>query len=84
MLYPILPIFLTATLGAAPAVVGIIEGVADGTAAVSKVFAGRRADLDQRRPIIAAGYGISSLGKVLVALATVWPVVMGLLCRCRG
>lgn len=75
MLYPILPIFLTATLGAAPAVVGIIEGLADGTAAVSKVFAGRRADLGRRRPVIAAGYGISSLGKVLVAVATVWPVV---------
>jgi len=76
MLYPILPIFLTATLGAAPAVVAIIEGLADGTAAVTKVFAGRRADLNRRRPIIAAGYGISSLGKVLVALAAVWPVVM--------
>lgn len=75
MVYPILPIFLTATLGAAPAVVGVIEGVADGTAAVSKVIAGRRADLGRRRPVIAAGYGISTFGKVLVALAGAWPMV---------
>src|SRR5262245_16599260 len=76
MLYPVLPIFLTATLGAAPAVVGVIEGVADGTAAVSKVIAGRRADLGRRRPVIATGYGISSFGKVLVALAGAWPMVL--------
>lgn len=76
MLYPVLPIFLTATLGAAPVVVGAIEGVADGAAAVSRVVAGRRADLGRRRPIIATGYGISSFGKVLIALAGAWPMVL--------
>ena len=75
LLYPILPIFLTTVLGAPAAVVGAIEGVADGAAALSKALAGRFADRWPRPPMIAAGYGLAAVGKVLIALAAVWPVV---------
>ena len=76
LLYPILPIFLTGTLGAPVAVVGAVEGLAEGVAAVTKLAAGRLADRRARRPLIALGYGLAALGKVLIALAAVWPVVL--------
>ncbi|MEU9244470.1 MFS transporter [Streptomyces sp. NPDC048385] len=76
LLYPILPIFLTTVLGAPPAVVGAIEGLAEGAASVTKVAAGRLADRFSRRPLIAVGYGLAALGKLLIALATVWPLVL--------
>ncbi|GAA3778316.1 MFS transporter [Streptomyces chiangmaiensis] len=76
LLYPILPIFLTTVLGAPPAVVGAIEGLAEGAASVTKVAAGRLSDRFARRPLISAGYGLAAVGKLLIALATVWPLVL--------
>src|SRR4051812_33959310 len=76
MLYPVIPLFLTAVLGASPAIVGLIEGVAEGTASVVKVVSGRLADWRARRPLIAAGYGVSSLAKPLIGLAGAWPLVL--------
>lgn len=76
LLYPILPLFLTSVLGAPVAVVGIIEGVADGIAAITKIVSGRLADRWRRRPLVAAGYGAAAVGKVLIALATTWPLVL--------
>lgn len=76
MLYPILPIFLTAVLGAPAGVVGVVEGVAEGAAAVTKSASGRLSDRYRRRPLIALGYGFAALGKVLIAAATVWPAVL--------
>ena len=76
LLYPILPIFLTTTLGAPVAVVGIVEGIAEGVAALTKLVAGRLGDTRARRPLIAVGYGLAAVGKVLIALAVVWPVVL--------
>jgi MFS family permease len=76
LLYPIMPIFLTVTLGAPAAVVGAVEGIAEGTAAVTKLIAGRLADRRRRRPLIALGYGLAALGKGVIAVATVWPVVL--------
>jgi len=74
MLYPMLPIFLTTTLGAPIALVGTIEGIAEGTAGTSKVVSGAWSDrLRHRRPLVAAGYGVSALGKLLLALSFVWP-----------
>ena len=56
--------------------VGIIEGVAEGFASVMKAVSGRLADFRRRRPLIAGGYGLSSLAKLLIGLATVWPLVL--------
>ena len=76
MLYPVLPIFLTVTLGAPAAVVGLVEGVAEGAAALTKLLAGRLSDRFSRKPLIAVGYGLAALGKLLVALAFGWPLVL--------
>ena len=76
MLYPILPLFITGVLGAPVAVVGIIEGIADGLAAITKIVSGRLADRWQRRPLVGAGYGAAAIAKGLIAIATVWPVVL--------
>lgn len=80
MLYPVMPIFLTVTLGAPAAVVGVVEGAAEGAAALTKLLAGWLADRFARKPLIAVGYGLAALGKLLIALAMSWPVV--LLGRC--
>lgn len=76
MLYPVLPIFLTVTLGAPVAVVGAVEGAAEGVAAATKLLAGRLGDTHARKPLIALGYGLAAVGKVLVAVAAAWPVVL--------
>jgi MFS family permease len=76
MLYPVIPLFLTTVLGAPVAVVGLIEGVAEGTASVMKAVSGRLADFRRRKPLVAAGYGISSVAKLLIGLATGWPLVL--------
>ncbi len=80
MLYPILPILVTVVLGAPVAVLGTIEGLADGLSAMVSPLAGRTADRLGRRPMIASGYGLAAFGKFLVALATAWPAV--LVARC--
>jgi MFS family permease len=76
LLYPLMPILLTTVLGAPAAVVGAIEGIAEGVAAGTKVVAGRMSDRFRKKPIVALGYGLAALGKVFVAAATVWPVVL--------
>lgn len=77
MLYPLVPIFLTAVLGAPLAIVGIIEGAAEATASLLRTISGRVSDLSgRRRPYILVGYTLSAVAKPLLALATGWPVVL--------
>jgi MFS family permease len=76
LVYPILPIFLTVTLGAPAAAVGIVEGVAEGVASLTKIAAGRLGDRRAKRPLIGIGYGLAALGKLIVALAGSWPLVL--------
>lgn len=76
LLYPLLPIYLTAVLGAPPAVVGAVEGAAEGAAAMTKLAAGPLGDRYAKRPLIATGYGMAALGKVMVAAASAWPGVL--------
>src|SRR5213592_3212053 len=76
LLYPVLPLFLTVTLGAPASVVGLIEGVAEGTASVMKAVSGRLADRFRRRPLIGLGYGVSSLAKPVIGLAQGWGLVL--------
>lgn len=75
MLYPLLPTFITGTLGAPVVAVGIAEGLADSVAAGMKLVSGRLAD-HRRRPWIATGYAVAAVGKIVVAAAFVWPVVV--------
>jgi MFS family permease len=76
LLYPLLPIYLTAVLGAPPAVVGAVEGAAEGAASLTKLTAGPLGDTFARRPLITAGYGMAALGKVIVAVTGAWPGVL--------
>lgn len=76
LLYPLLPIYLTSVLGAPAAVVGAIEGAAEGAASLTKLAAGPLGDRFARRPLIATGYGMAALGKVIVAAAGAWPGVL--------
>lgn len=76
LVYPLLPVFLTGVLAAPPVLVGVIEGLADATAGVTKFFAGKWSDRRGRKPFIAAGYGLAAVGKVLVAAAVAWPMVL--------
>ena len=80
LLYPILPIFLTTVLGAPAAVVGAVEGAAEGAASLTKIWAGQLADRSSKRRLIAAGYGLAAVGKLIIALATAWPVVLAARC----
>jgi MFS family permease len=78
MIYPLLPLFLTRTLGASVGFVGVLEGLAESTASVLKLFSGWWTDrLGVRKPIVAAGYTLSSVSKPLVALAGApWHVLL--------
>lgn len=76
LLYPLLPIYLTAVLGAPPSVVGAVEGVAEGAASLTKLAAGPLGDRFARRPLITTGYGMAALGKVIIAVAVAWPGVL--------
>jgi MFS family permease len=76
MVYPLIPFFLTTTLGASPAVLGIIEGVAESVASLLKVVSGYISDRFRNRKILAiAGYSGSTIGKLLLFLASSWGVV---------
>jgi len=73
MIFPILPLFLTMVLGAGKEVLGLIEGIADSTASLVEIFSGYFSDKSgKRKQFVIAGYGISSLVKVAIALSTTW------------
>jgi MFS family permease len=70
MIHALLPVFVTSVLGASMTTLGIIEGVAEGTAAFAKVFAGTLSDRARRRkPLVVLGYGLSALTKPFFPLA---------------
>lgn len=73
MVYPLLPLYLTLRLGASPAIVGLIEGVAESLASLLKVFSGGISDrLQRRKPLTILGYASSTVGKLLLYLSTSW------------
>jgi len=77
MVYPLIPIFLTATLGASPAIVGIIEGIAESIASLLKVFSGYIGDVyHHKKRLTFIGYSASVLYKVFLLLAASWPGVL--------
>lgn len=73
----ILPLFLSNVLGVKTAVIGLIEGLADSTATLLKMLSGWLSDrLGKRKPLVLAGYALSSLSKPLFYFAQSWPFVM--------
>jgi MFS family permease len=78
MIYPLVPLFLSNVLGVNKSVIGLIEGIAESTASLLKVFSGWFSDrIGNRKWLMAVGYGISTLSRPIVALATGWQHVMG-------
>jgi len=78
-IYPLLPAFLSTVLGAGAVALGLIEGVAEATASVLKIVSGRLSDRWRvRKPIVLAGYSLSSAVRPLMAIVTVWPHVLAL------
>ena len=77
LIYPLLPVFLITTLGATPAVIGLIEGAADGMASILKYFSGAWSDrAKKRKPMVVSGYALAAASRLLIAAATVWPLVL--------
>lgn len=76
LLYPLLPLLVTGVLAAPPVVLGVVEGAAEAAAGISKYVAGRWSDGRRRRPFVTTGYALAALGKILVAAAAVWPMVL--------
>lgn len=76
MLYPIMPIFLNSVLGAPAAIIGAIEGAAEGAAAFTKLISKHINRLMTRKSMVVIGYFLAAVGKLLIALANSWPLVM--------
>src|SRR3974390_3553901 len=73
MLYPVLPVFLTQTLGATGSIVGLVDGFAQATQNIVQGFSGTLSDkLQKRKAVALAGYLLAAIAKPLMGLATVW------------
>jgi len=78
IVHGLLPLFLTVTLGASVAFVGLIDGIAEATASISKIFSGWLSDRwGRRKPLILLGYGLAALTKPLFPLAASASLVLG-------
>ena len=78
MIHALLPLFLVGTLGVPVAGVGLIEGIAEATASISKLFAGVVSDwIGRRKPLVLLGYGIAAATKPLFPLAYGIGTVLG-------
>ena len=77
MIYPLIPIFLANVLGINKSMIGLIEGLAESTASLLKIFSGWFSDrIGQRKSLMLAGYIISTLSRPIMATATIWPHVL--------
>ena len=77
MVYPLIPLYLTSVLGATPALVGVIEGIAESTASLLKVFSGYITDKYKRKkPIAFIGYATGVLYKLALIFASSWAGVL--------
>lgn len=79
IIYPLLPVFLSLTLGASPGIVGLIEGTAESISSLLKLFAGHLSDRrGKRKGFVVFGYVLSSFTRPLLAFAGTWPAVLGI------
>jgi len=73
MIYPLLPIFLTSVLGVGAGALGIIEGIAESTASLLKLFSGWVSDkIKKRKVLILIGYSLAALGRPVIAFSRLW------------
>lgn len=79
IIYPLLPIFLSLTLGASPSIVGIIEGAAESVSSLLKLFAGYFSDRrGKRKGFVVLGYALAGFARPLLAFATNWYQVLAI------
>jgi MFS family permease len=77
IIYPFLPLFLALTLGASPFAIGLIEGGAESVSGLLKLFFGYYSDRRGRRKgLVVFGYGLASVARPLLGLASSWPQVL--------
>ncbi|HQT44427.1 MAG TPA: MFS transporter, partial [Candidatus Micrarchaeota archaeon] len=73
MIFPLIPIVMATFMGAGKEIIGMMEGVADSIASLLDIFVGYVSDRQgERKKFVLAGYGLSSLLKVGIALSTMW------------
>jgi len=78
LVHALLPVYMTAVLGASMVAVGVVEGIAEATASTVKLFSGALSDrLGRRKPLVVLGYGLSALSKPLFPLAGSVALVLG-------
>lgn len=77
MIYPLIPLFVKSVLGLGPAFLGILEGIAESTSSILKLFAGYFSDkIKKRKPFAVGGYAISNLLRPLIGLTRSWGVLL--------
>jgi MFS family permease len=77
MIYPILPLYLSTVMGAGPAIIGIIEGIAESLASIVKLFSGIAADkYGNKKRIAFAGYASSFINKIIILFSVTWTGVL--------
>ena len=77
MIFPLLPLFLVGTLGAGPAILGLIEGIAESTSSLVKLVGGWFSDrMGRRRTLVVWGYTVAAIGRPVIGIATApWQVL---------
>lgn len=77
MIYPILPLYLTSVMGVSPAIIGVIEGIAESLASILKLFSGMIADkYNNKKQLAFIGYIASFFNKVIILLSVTWGGVL--------
>ncbi|TMI00055.1 MAG: MFS transporter, partial [Betaproteobacteria bacterium] len=77
LVHGLLPVFMTAVLGAGMVAVGVVEGIAEATASIAKLFSGVLSDrLRRRKPLVVFGYALAAASKPLFPLAGSVPLVL--------
>ena len=80
MVVPLIPLLLATALAAGPAILGLIEGVADAISNLLKLWAGRRSDMaaSGRKPFVVAGYLLSNIARPLIGISGSWTTVLAI------
>ncbi len=77
MIHPLIPLFLNNVLSASKISIGLIEGIAESTASILKVFSGWLSDRwRKRKPLVFWGYTLSVASRLILAMATTWAMVL--------